>query len=382
MATEGAKRLLFAEIQYWASSTALVAQNVSVNLYVTHVTDPATPKVKIGQTVIASLSVGSPDFGSRYVYATWKNQGQGIYIVEVEIDPSYVEAYMLNNAATRAIIVGQVQSGLGVISGQVTDPLGGIRNVMIHVLDTNGKDYSAVTDQTGSYLVKDVPLGTLQVHIDIPTGYLVVPPDTETTTVTVSNQAVSTVDFHLAKSADTTPPVITPTVNGTLGSNGWYTSNITVSWAVVDNESSVTAKNGCDPATVTTDTAGVTFTCSATSGGGTASKSVTLQRDATPPTITGSASPAANANGWNNKAVTVSFTCNDATSGIATCTAPQTLGEGANQAVSGTATDKAGNTASTPASRRETFWQQAAQPFSYLARSITWQDQSASQQTL
>lgn len=143
------------------------------------------------------------------------------------------------------------------------------------------------------------------------------------------------------------PPGITPAISGTLGNNGWYISNVTVSWAVVDNGYPIISQQGCDPTTVTTDTAEVTFTCVATNSGGTTSNSVTIKRDATPPTITGSASPAANATGWNNSAVTVSFTCSDAVSGIATCTDPQLLGEGANQPVSGTATDKAGNSADT-----------------------------------
>ena len=43
----------------------------------------------------------------------------------------------------------------------------------------------------------------------------------------------------------------------------------------------------------------------------------------------------------------VSFTCGDALSGIASCTAPTTVGEGRAQTRSGTATDNAGNTAST-----------------------------------
>ena len=29
----------------------------------------------------------------------------------------------------------------------------------------------------------------------------------------------------------------TPTITGTLGSNGWYTSDVQVEWTVVDNES-------------------------------------------------------------------------------------------------------------------------------------------------
>jgi RHS repeat-associated protein len=70
--------------------------------------------------------------------------------------------------------------------------------------------------------------------------------------------------------------------------------------------------------------------------------------DNDPPTITAAASPAANAAGWNNTDVAVSFSCADALSGIASCSPAATITtEGANQIVSGTATDKAGNTAST-----------------------------------
>ncbi|MDB4894001.1 MAG: hypothetical protein JWN15_263, partial [Firmicutes bacterium] len=55
----------------------------------------------------------------------------------------------------------------------------------------------------------------------------------------------------------------------------------------------------------------------------------------------------ANTNGWNNGDVTVTFTCTDAGSGIATCPDPVTLtAEGTGQHTTGTATDAAGNTAS------------------------------------
>jgi hypothetical protein len=88
-----------------------------------------------------------------------------------------------------------------------------------------------------------------------------------------------------AAPSDTTAPVITPGVSGTLGSNGWYTSDVAVSWAVNDAESAVTSQSGCDPTTVDYDTSGVTFTCSATSAGGTDSESVTIKRDATQPSV-------------------------------------------------------------------------------------------------
>lgn len=68
--------------------------------------------------------------------------------------------------------------------------------------------------------------------------------------------------------------------------------------------------------------------------------------DMTPPTITGSRSPEANAFGWNNTDVTASFVCEDFESGIASCTAPVVVStEGAGQSVTGEAIDNAGNSA-------------------------------------
>jgi hypothetical protein len=160
-----------------------------------------------------------------------------------------------------------------------------------------------------------------------------------------------TVTFTLVVPADATPPVISPNVSGTLGNNGWHTSDVAVSWTVTEPDSAISSSSGCGSTTITSDTTGTTLTCTATSAGGTASQSVTIKRDATAPTISGSASPAPNANGWNDEDVTVSFTCSDLTSGVASCQSPQTLStEGAGQSASGSATDSAGNGASTTVS--------------------------------
>ncbi len=60
--------------------------------------------------------------------------------------------------------------------------------------------------------------------------------------------------------------------------------------------------------------------------------------------------PTANAAGWHNTNVAVSFLCKDEISNIVSCTVPMTATlEGANQVVTGTAIDSAGNTASTSA---------------------------------
>jgi NHL repeat len=149
----------------------------------------------------------------------------------------------------------------------------------------------------------------------------------------------------LAAPPDNTPPVITPSIVGTKGTNGWYVGNVSVSWNVTDPESAISAKTNCDPTTVNSDTAGQTFTCTATSSGGTSNASVTIKRDATPPTASASSTPVPNANGWDKSAVAVTFTGTDSTSGIASCSPPVTVSaEGANQSSAiGTCTDNAGN---------------------------------------
>jgi hypothetical protein len=76
-----------------------------------------------------------------------------------------------------------------------------------------------------------------------------------------------------------------------------------------------------------------------------AQKNVTVKIDKTAPGISHTQAPAANTHSWNNSNVTVTFTCTDGGSGIASCTDPVTKGEGGAQTVQGTATDKAGNTA-------------------------------------
>ena len=94
------------------------------------------------------------------------------------------------------------------------------------------------------------------------------------------------------------------------------------------------------------------ITCTATDADGNtgaangSANTASINIDSTPPSIGGTASPLANSSGWNNTSVTVSFTCSDAISGIASCSAPTALSaQGAGESVTGTATDKAGNSA-------------------------------------
>ncbi len=79
------------------------------------------------------------------------------------------------------------------------------------------------------------------------------------------------------------------------------------------------------------------------------SNSVYVLVDRTPPTITHTVSPAPNSSSWNNSPTTVTFSCSDVGSGIQSCSAPQTESIDGTYTLTGTATDKAGNSASVTA---------------------------------
>lgn len=143
---------------------------------------------------------------------------------------------------------------------------------------------------------------------------------------------------------DPTPPVVTPVLFGTLGTNGWYVTSVTLNWVISDPESPDWTSSGCDAVTFTTDTPGTSRTCSASSDGGSVQVTKTIKLDKTAPTVSGTAGRAADSNGWYNKPVTVGFSGTDATSGVASCSSIGYSGpDSPGAVVSGTCRDKAGN---------------------------------------
>jgi hypothetical protein len=147
---------------------------------------------------------------------------------------------------------------------------------------------------------------------------------------------------------DPTPPVVTPVISGTLGAEGWYTSNVTVNWTIVDPESIILSSTGCDSRTLTTDTAGTRLACTAESDGGETTVAKTFKLDKTAPAASATPSRSPDANGWYNHDVGVGFAGTDAASGLESCSPPQTYGgpDTAGTSLSGTCRDRAGNTAS------------------------------------
>lgn len=144
---------------------------------------------------------------------------------------------------------------------------------------------------------------------------------------------------------DETPPTVAPSLSVPPNDAGWHRAPVTVSWRVADAESGVATSAGCGPTTLTADTGSTALTCSATNGDGfSTSATVSVRLDGTAPTVLASRT-LANADGWSNAPVVVSFACTDALSGVVNCADPVVVAdEGADQQATGSGADLAGNT--------------------------------------
>jgi hypothetical protein len=144
---------------------------------------------------------------------------------------------------------------------------------------------------------------------------------------------------------DPTPPVITNTIFGTLGLNGWYVSSVTINWHINDPEG-LTSTNCQVAQTLAADTPGTELVCEATSDGGTTTLKKTFKIDKTVPAVSTILERPADANGWYNRPLGVAFVGTDTTSGIANCTSGRYAGPDSTAAIiAGSCSDKAGNQA-------------------------------------
>ena len=145
---------------------------------------------------------------------------------------------------------------------------------------------------------------------------------------------------------DNTAPSVTPVITGTAGSNGWYTSDVTVSWEFTDSESGIYM--GCSPVILTDETTGTLVSCVATNLAGlSAQATVTVMIDKTGPSANlGVLSGTPGSNGWYTSDIVAQTSGIDSISSPATCTADQTINmESSSITVNGSCTNQAGITA-------------------------------------
>jgi hypothetical protein len=151
---------------------------------------------------------------------------------------------------------------------------------------------------------------------------------------------------------DNVAPTVTHTVTPAANAADWNNSDVTVHFDAKDTDpgSGLNATSVTPDVTVSseTSTSGRVINGSAADvAGNVGTDSVTVRLDKTAPTVTGAIVPGTTiVNGWYTGPVTVHFTCSDALSGIGVCPDDVTVTtNGANQSVTRTATDIAGNTA-------------------------------------
>lgn len=154
--------------------------------------------------------------------------------------------------------------------------------------------------------------------------------------------AAVAVALLLAPGAAGAGPSITPNITGTVGTNGWYRSNVTVNWQI---QPLPVSSSGCDAVTLTSDTPGRTLTCTASwSDGSSISVKRVFKIDRSPPVVRVAADRVPDANGWYNHPLTIVSSGTDAMSGVASCSRIQYAGpDTAGTDVGGGCTDRAGN---------------------------------------
>ncbi len=239
----------------------------------------------------------------------------------------------------------------------------GLYNLSVGTITVTTNNSAATFNITGpvnysgsgtSWSQTNAPIGTYTITYDMIPGYDTPSGDTQTL---ISGGTIAFTGMY----NDTIPPTTTATLSGTPGNNGWNTSDVTVILSAVDNNGGSGIKeteysfdgsswNAYTAAFIiaTEGTTTVYYRSTDNAGNVESVKNQTVKIDKTSPLIIGSRTPASNANGWNSDNVTVHFDCSDSLSGLESCTPNSTISnEGANQLVTGTATDNAGNSAST-----------------------------------
>ncbi len=148
----------------------------------------------------------------------------------------------------------------------------------------------------------------------------------------------------IASAAGAAGPVVSYTVTaGTTGDNGWYRSAVTAQLSVQG------ATDTTCPIVKTFHTSSDAVDCTATDGTSTVQFHLQFKIDTDAPVVT-TATPdrAPDAGGWYSHPVAVTFSGNDTTSGIASCSSVTYSGPDSGSAsVAGTCRDNAGNVSST-----------------------------------
>ena len=234
--------------------------------------------------------------------------------------------------------------GLGDLCDDTTPPL--VTGVVVPTVNSSG--WSSNPDSVIEWLAIDPGFSLGPPAFSIPeTGNLSEGITTYESPEVCDDQGNCSTGMLLVRS-DYTPPIITlnaPPDGGSVLVDDFDPP----SCSAVDSLSGIDGTCSVSVADPTQVPGGLVYVVVATAvdvagNSASASSTFTVIVDADAPTITATADIEANEAGWRNQAVTFTFQCSDAQSGVASCPDPLTIAtEGAGQSFEVTAEDNAGN---------------------------------------
>lgn len=154
---------------------------------------------------------------------------------------------------------------------------------------------------------------------------------------------------------DTTSPTVTSaSVSRPADANGWYNHPLTITFVGSDAGSGIASCTSLSYSSPDSASASVSGTCKDNAGNTSSAGAFAFKYDATAPSVTATPARAPDADGWYSRSVQVAFAGSDATSGIASCTAPVAYSgpDSASASASGSCVDQAGNTGTASSSFR------------------------------
>jgi hypothetical protein len=296
------------------------------------VLDIVTPAGVTANPDPLSITSCGPDFAVSFTASSSAKSG-------------HVTVAVLSGPAGGGTYVNQVDIPITVVQPN-TKPTVSLSGV------TNGASYVIGAVPTATCNVTDLEDGPSSFAASL-SGSLTAGLGTQTATCTYTDKGGLSADTKSATYSIVPPPNTKPSVAVTgVADGGSYEigSVPTAGCLVTDAEDSAPTAVAQVTGTLSHGLGEQTATCDYTDDGGlaadTASATYTIV-DTGDPTISHTLTPAApdGLNGWYTQDVKVQFTCDDSGSGIDSCVGDTTLTEGADQSVTGTATDFAGNTA-------------------------------------
>ena len=253
--------------------------------------------------------------------------------------------------SSATLVVGNVAPVVGALEQSSIVPNGSTVAIELPFSDPGSNDTHTATVDWGDGSVTGAAISESAGNGTVSAAHLFAVDGEYTVVVTLNDDDGGTVVATRIVISDTTAPLVASTVQPTPNANGWNNSPVTVGWDVTDSLTPIDSRIGCDPVTRSTDTSvsGVSFTCTATSAGGSTSLTETVKLDQVAPNLSGVPTTAANGNGWYSAPVTIDWSCDDALSGInGSCPADSTLNsEGAAVSASASIADNADNNTNT-----------------------------------